>query len=81
MEIENENYSVFDYNGNKVNVFGTVKFKCVEQMSKAEQYSHFIVVDDVCEPILGLESCERFGLIKRAEKNFCKLNWTKFSLI
>lgn len=59
--------SIIDYNGNKVNVFGTVKLKCVDQKSKMEQSSDFIVVDDICEPILGLESCERFGLVKRAD--------------
>ena len=67
LENKKENYSVFDYNGNKVNVFGTVELKCVDRKLKTEQSSHFIVVDDVCEPILGLESCERFGLVKRTD--------------
>lgn len=67
LENENEEYSVFDYNGNKVNVFGTVKLKCIDTKLKMEHVSHFIVVDDVCEPILGLESSERFGLVKRTD--------------
>lgn len=68
LEIENENYLVFDFNGKKVNFFGTVNLKCVDQKSKTEQSSHFIVVDNVCEPI-RLESCERFGLVKRTDVN------------
>lgn len=67
LENENENYSVVDYNGNKVNVFGTVKLKCIDTKLKTEHLSHFIVVDDACEPIIGLESCERFGLVKRTD--------------
>lgn len=69
LENENENYSVVDYNGNKVNVFGTVKLKCIDTKLKTEQLSHFIVVDDACEPIMSLETCERFGLVKRADVN------------
>ena len=59
LENKNENYSVFDYNGNNVTVFGTVKLIYVDRKLKTEQSSHFIIVDDVCKPILGLESCER----------------------
>lgn len=69
MEISNENndFYVFDYSNNKVNIFGIVKLKLMDLQTNVEKISYFFVVEDTFEPILGLEACISFGLIKRVD--------------
>lgn len=64
---QHNDLSVFDYNDNKVKIFGTAKLKCLDLNLKAERSAEFLVVHDRCEPVLGLETCERFGLVKRLD--------------
>lgn len=66
INIENEDsyFPVFDYGGNKVKIFGTVNLKCFDVKASTERSSGFVVVNDSCEPLLGLKSCVEFGLIK-----------------
>lgn len=63
----NNEYSVYDYSGNKIKIFGTVNLKCSDIESKIERSAEFIVVEDQSEPILGLETSIFFGLIKRLD--------------
>lgn len=60
-------FPVFDYNNNTVNIFGTVRLKCIDLKSNCGKESLFLVVDDKLEPILGLRSCIEFGLVKRID--------------
>lgn len=62
-----DNFPVFDYNGNKIKIFGIIRLICYDLERKTEHSSYFLVVDDNHEPILGLEACEAFGLIKRLD--------------
>lgn len=62
-------FSVYDYNNNKVNIFGVVHLKCFDTCSDDEKSADFLVVDDKCEPVLGLQTCIRFNLIKRMDVN------------
>lgn len=57
--------SVYDYSNNKIKIFGTANLKCFDSDSNIERSADFLVVDDRREPILGLETCIRFELIKR----------------
>lgn len=66
---KSNDFPVFDYSGNKVKIFGTAQLKCFDLDRKTEHRSIFLVVDDGFEPLLGLESCIKFGLIKRADVN------------
>lgn len=50
-------------------MFGTVNLKCFESDLKLERSADFLVVDDEREPILGLETCIRFELVKRLDIN------------
>lgn len=65
---QNKDYPVFDYNNNKVKIFGTVRLKCTDLDLKSEKLAEFLVVNDKSEPILGLEACIGFGLIKRLDE-------------
>lgn len=62
-------FSVFDYSNNKIKIHGTVKLKCFDTEVNKENLAEFIVVDDSFEPILGLDACIRFNLIKRMDIN------------
>lgn len=57
--------SVFDYNNNEVKIFGTTKLECIELKLRKAKLAQFVVVDNKCEPILGLTTCESLRLIKR----------------
>lgn len=62
-----ENFPIFDYNGNKVKIFGVIKLICCDLTRKSEHCSQFFIVDDDHEPLLGLETCIEFNLIKRMD--------------
>lgn len=59
------NFKVVDYSSNNVRVHGTVLLECVDINSGTINEALFVVVDDSFEPLLGRDSCESFGLIKR----------------
>lgn len=63
------NFQVFDYNENRVNVFGTCRLECVDVVTDDREEAEFIVVDNKCEPILGLRTCEQFRLLGRLDVN------------
>lgn len=67
--IKPHEFSVFDYNGNRINIHGKVKLPCYNLKLKTERSINFVIKADSCEPILGLETCEMLGLIKRLDVN------------
>lgn len=69
MKIENQHntFNVVDYNENRVKNFGTTKLKCLELNGKMKGSAEFVVVNDRCEPIRGLETCEELRLVKRLD--------------
>lgn len=61
------NFLVFDYNHNKINVFGTIELTCVDNDSNKEFLTEFMVVDNKLEPLLGLETSIELRLVKRID--------------
>lgn len=57
--------TVSDYSLNKINVFGSIELTCVDVDSREGHTAKFYVVEDCCEPLLGLGECVSFGLIER----------------
>lgn len=48
-------------------IFGLIKLCCCDLTRKSEHSSKFFIVDDNHEPLLGLEACVKFNLIKRMD--------------
>lgn len=61
-------FPIFDYNNNKIEIFGTVELNCIDLNFGTGRVAEFVVVGDKAEPILGLEACVSFGLIERLDK-------------
>lgn len=56
---------ILDYSSNKIKIHGKVKLVCVDSESGRSYGASFLVVDNSFEPLLGLQSCVEFELIKR----------------
>lgn len=56
---------VFDYSCNRINIHGKALLSCLDPSTNIPQSAQFLVVDDGFEPLLGLQTCSEFGLIKR----------------
>lgn len=67
MENQQNNFPVFDYSENKIKIFGTVKLECLDLKSHIAQVAEFLVVNNEFEPLLGLDACIEFGLVKRMD--------------
>lgn len=63
----NNNYTVFDYNNNLIKIYGTVELKCTDRKTGSTHFTEFIVVSNENEPILGLNTCREWKLIKRMD--------------
>lgn len=61
------NFPIYDYNDNKVKVFGTVKLNCFDRKHGVNNRSVFLVVENNREPILGLKTSVDFKLISRLD--------------
>lgn len=70
LQNEQNRFPVFDYSGNKIKIFGTVKLKCFDIDTQVEPVTDFLVVNDSYEPLLGLGACIAFDLIKRMDVKF-----------
>lgn len=70
MKFENglNNFPVYDYNRNRIKIFGKVNLN-YDISDNSEQSAQFFVVDNEFEPIIGLDTCIAFGLIKRLDVN------------
>lgn len=62
---KHRNVIVTDYNSNKIKVYGEATIECFDSERKLSHVASFMVVDDQCEPLLGLEFCSSFNLIQR----------------
>lgn len=60
---------LIDYNNNPIKTLGEVQLNCMDEKTRVNHRAMFIVVDDLLEPILGLNTAEEFGLIRTAEIN------------
>ncbi|XP_024891008.1 uncharacterized protein K02A2.6-like [Temnothorax curvispinosus] len=58
-------FTVTDYNSNAIKVYGEASIACIDPDRKSSHVASFLVVDNKCEPLLGLESCISFNLIQR----------------
>lgn len=67
MDYHGNDLSLFDYNNNRIQNFGIIKLKLSEVNTGTARFADFVVVEDKCEPILGLKTCTRFGLVKRID--------------
>lgn len=67
MSNEVNEFPVFDYSSNKVKIHGAAKIKLTDLKDYSEKTAYFVVVDDTFEPILGLDACVEFGLLKRID--------------
>lgn len=86
---KNNEYQVFDYNNSPIKIYGTVVLKCTDKKTQETYYAEFIVVSNEREPILGLDTCIEWKLIKRMDvdaiacsqgdkKKFIEKNWDLF---
>lgn len=85
---KNNDFMVFDYNNNKIKVYGTVELQCFDSKTKSKRFSEFIVVSNGHEPILGLDTCMEWKFIKRMDvdtiacagekQKFIEQNWHLF---
>lgn len=58
-------FNVVDYNNNNIKIHGQVRLTCIDDENNTSHSANFVVVDDLLQPILGLETCVEFGLLKR----------------
>ncbi|XP_075160731.1 uncharacterized protein LOC142233623 [Haematobia irritans] len=64
---ENNNYPVFDYSRSKIDIVDTVELECVDLDTGFGRTAEFLVVNNTYEPLLGLQTCMDFGLVKRMD--------------
>lgn len=67
--IRRTSMQLFDYNNKPIKTLGEVKLNCKDQKTGANHMAMFIVVEDLLEPILGLNSAVEFGIIRGADIN------------
>lgn len=58
---------LFDYSNNKIEIFGKTELECVEAKTNKSRKAEFVIVNNQFEPILGLDTCIKFGLVKRLD--------------
>lgn len=55
------------YTHHSVKTFGTVTIDCVEASNGKKRNITFFAVDNIYEPILGLHTCVKMGIVKRID--------------
>uniref|UniRef100_A0AAG5DRL5 CCHC-type domain-containing protein n=1 Tax=Anopheles atroparvus TaxID=41427 RepID=A0AAG5DRL5_ANOAO len=63
--LNEQSFNVVDYNNNNIKIHGQVCLTCVDEETNTSHSAKFLVVDNSLQPILGLETCIEFGLLKR----------------
>lgn len=58
---------LFDYSNNKIENFGKTELECFEAKTNKSKTAEFVIVNNQFEPILGLDTCIKFGLVKRLD--------------
>lgn len=61
---QHEVVSIFDYNKAKIMNYGTILLKCLDIRTNIYHSISFLIVEEKCEPILGLETAVKLELIK-----------------
>lgn len=64
---QNCDLPLFDYSNNKIEIFGIIKLECFESKTNKSKTAEFVIVNNQFEPILGLDTCIKFGLVKRLD--------------